>query len=97
MLEDKKKRELEIKKMFYQVSPVNNKKKGKSEVNSGNNSLIVSKKSIEEPCCDIGKTRGLYAGDDFYLIYDKGENWQIRQFDMKKGFAPVKALDLTSK
>ena len=50
-----------------------------------------------EQCCDIGKTRGLYAGDDFYLIYDKGENWQIRQFDMKKGFAPVKALDLTSK
>ena len=57
MLEDKKKRELEIKKMFYQVSPVNNKKKGKSEVNSGNNSLIVSKKSIEEPCCDIGKRK----------------------------------------
>lgn len=50
-----------------------------------------------EQCCDIGKTRGLYAGDDFYLIYDKGDNWQIRQFDMKKGFAPVKALDLTSK
>ena len=57
MLEDKKKRELEIKKMFYQVSPVNNKKKGKSEVNSGNNSLIVSKKSIEESCCDIGKRK----------------------------------------
>ena len=57
MLEDKKKRELEIKKMFYQVSPVNNKKKGKSEVNSGNNSLIVSKKSIEEPVCDIGKRK----------------------------------------
>lgn len=50
-----------------------------------------------EKCWDSGKTRGLYAGDDFYLISQKEENLQIRQFDMKDGFAMVKELELTSK